>query len=102
MGLGRKLRFGSWSVPVMATLGKMKGMRGTPFDLFGRAKVRRTERALIDEYIKLVDESSALLATNPAKALELVGLIDQVRGYEGVKLANVERYREALAAARQN
>jgi indolepyruvate ferredoxin oxidoreductase len=102
MGLGRKLRFGSWSVPVMATLGKMKGMRGTPFDLFGRAKVRRTERALIDEYIELVAESSALLATNPAKALQLVGLIDQVRGYEGVKLANVERYRDALAAARQN
>ncbi len=102
MGLGRKLRFGSWSVPVMTTLSKMKGMRGTPFDLFGHAKVRRTERGLVDEYTNLVEEASAMLATNPAKAVELVGLIDQVRGYEGVKLANVERYREAVTAARQS
>jgi len=60
------------------------------------------ERGLIDEYIKLVEESSAMLASNPAKAVELVGLIDQVRGYEGVKLANVGRYRQALSAARQS
>ncbi len=60
-----------------------------------------TERAMVKEYIKLVDEASAMLATDPVKALELVGLIDQVRGYEGVKLANVDRYRVALAAARQ-
>ena len=68
---------------------------------FGHSKVRRTERAMVKDYIKLVDEASALLATHPAKALELVGLVDQVRGYEGVKMANVERYRDALAAARQ-
>ncbi|MGZ4671075.1 MAG: indolepyruvate ferredoxin oxidoreductase family protein [Ilumatobacteraceae bacterium] len=66
MGLGRKLRFGPWSAPVMATLCKMKGVRGTPFDVFGHAKVRRTERALVDEYIALVGEASAMLASNPA------------------------------------
>jgi indolepyruvate ferredoxin oxidoreductase len=56
---------------------------------------------MVEEYIALVDEASARLSTDPRKALELVGLIDQVRGYEGVKMANVERYREALATARQ-
>jgi indolepyruvate ferredoxin oxidoreductase len=101
MGLGRKLRFGAWSVPVMATLSKMKGLRGTALDPFGRAKVRRTERAMVKEYIALVDEASVMLSSDPAKALELVGLIDQVRGYEGVKMANVERYRDALVSARQ-
>jgi indolepyruvate ferredoxin oxidoreductase len=100
MGLGRKMRFGRWSVPVMATLRSMKGLRGTPIDPFGYAKVRRTERALVDEYIDLVDEASKLLIADPVKAVELVGLIDQVRGYEGVKMANVDRYRAALAAAR--
>jgi indolepyruvate ferredoxin oxidoreductase len=79
----------------------MKGLRGTALDPFGHAKVRRTERAMVKEYIALVDEASALLSTDPAKALELVSLIDQVRGYEGVKMANVERYRDALALARQ-
>ncbi|MEY2524517.1 MAG: indolepyruvate ferredoxin oxidoreductase [Ilumatobacteraceae bacterium] len=101
MGLGHKLRFGAWSTPVLAMLRRMKGLRGTALDPFGHSKVRRTERAMVKEYTKLVDEASAMLATDPAKALELVGLIDQVRGYEGVKMANVERYREALATARQ-
>ena len=101
MGLGRKLRFGAWSTPVMAILRSMKGLRGTALDPFGRAKVRRTERAMVKEYIELVDQASALLAGNHAEAVELVGLIDQVRGYEGVKLANVERYRLALSQAQQ-
>ncbi len=102
MGLRRKLRFGRWTAPMLAALRSMKGLRGTAFDPFGHAKVRRTERALVKEYIALVDEASAILMGSPDKALELVGLVDQVRGYEGVKLANVERYRSALAAARQN
>jgi indolepyruvate ferredoxin oxidoreductase len=101
MGLGRKLRFGAWSVPMLATLRRMKGLRGTAFDPFGHAKVRRTERAMVKEYIALIDEASALLSSDPGKALELVSLIDQVRGYEGVKMANVGRYRDALAFARQ-
>jgi indolepyruvate ferredoxin oxidoreductase len=100
MGLGSKMRFGRWSVPVMVALRGMKGLRGTPLDPFGHAKMRRTERAMVGEYIELVEEASALLATNPAKATELVVLIDQVRGYEGVKMANITRYRTALAAER--
>ena len=55
---------------------------------------------MVKEYIALVEEASAMLPTEPAKAVELVGLIDQVRGYEGVKMANIERYQAALAAAR--
>ena len=101
MGLGRKLRFGGWSAPVLSTLSKMKGVRGTALDPFGYSKIRRTERAMVKEYIKLVGDASKMLPSDPAKALELVGLIDQVRGYEGVKMANVERYRTALAAARE-
>jgi indolepyruvate ferredoxin oxidoreductase len=101
MGLGRKLRFGSWSVPVLGGLRRMKGLRGTALDPFGHSKVRRTERTMVKEYIQLIEDASAMLATDPGKALELVTLIDQVRGYEGVKLANVERYRDALAAARE-
>jgi indolepyruvate ferredoxin oxidoreductase len=100
MGLGRKLRFGAWSAPVLGALSKMKGLRGTALDPFGHSKVRRTERAMVNDYIALVDDAEKLLSTDPAKALELVSLIDQVRGYEGVKMANVERYRTALAAAR--
>jgi indolepyruvate ferredoxin oxidoreductase len=79
----------------------MKGVRGTMFDPFGHSRVRRTERAMVKEYIALVDEASTMLATDAERALALVGLVDQVRGYESVKMANVERYHAALADARQ-
>jgi indolepyruvate ferredoxin oxidoreductase len=102
MGLGHKLRFRSWSVPVLSALRRMKGLRGTMFDPFGYSKVRRTERAMVKEYIALVDEAATMLGTDADKALALVGLVDQVRGYESVKLGNVDRYRSALADARQN
>jgi len=39
------------------------------------------------------------LATDPAEAVRVANLVDVVRGYEGVKMANIETYREALAAA---
>ena len=35
---------------------------------------------------------------DPARAVRLVGLVDVVRGYEGVKLENVERYRQNIGA----
>jgi indolepyruvate ferredoxin oxidoreductase len=101
MGLGRKLRFGAWSAPVLKALTKMKSLRGTALDPFGYSKVRRTERSMVKDYTKLVDEASKMLPSNAAKALELVTLVDQVRGYEGVKMANVDRYHTALAAARK-
>ncbi|MEO7369863.1 MAG: DUF6537 domain-containing protein, partial [Ilumatobacteraceae bacterium] len=69
---------------------------------FGHANVRRVEREMVKEYIQLVEDASGMLNTDPQHSLELVGLIDQVRGYEGVKLANIERYRTALAEARRH
>ena len=100
MGLDHKMRFGRWSVPVLWMLSKMRDLRGGRLDPFGYTKVRRTERELIDEYMGIIDEAAALLATDPEKAMALVSLIDQVRGFENVKLANVERYHAALADVR--
>ncbi len=97
MGVGHKLRFGRWSTPLMGALRAGRRLRGTPVDPFGLAKVRRTERALIGEYVSLVGQCAAMLATDPARAVRLVGLVDQVRGYETVKMGNVERYRDRLA-----
>ena len=37
-----------------------------------------------------------MLATDPDRAVRMAGLIDVVRGYEGVKMRNVETYRAAL------
>jgi indolepyruvate ferredoxin oxidoreductase len=99
MGMKRKLKLGPWARPALASLRSMKRLRGTRLDPFGRAEVRRTERQLIVDYATLVDELVPLLATDPAEAIRVANLVDVVRGYEGVKMANIETYREALAAA---
>ena len=70
-------------------------------DPFGRTRVRVAERELIAEYLGLVDQLIGRLspATAPL-AVQLAGLPDGVRGYEDVKMRNVESYRQSLAELR--
>jgi indolepyruvate ferredoxin oxidoreductase len=99
MGLKRKLKFRPWTAPAMKGLRSMKRLRGTPLDPFGRAEVRRTERALIDEYVELVRSLLPTLAADHARAVSIAGLADQIRGFESVKMRNVAQYRASVAAA---
>jgi indolepyruvate ferredoxin oxidoreductase len=77
----------------------MKGLRGTPLDPFGRTEVRRAERQLLADYLELVERLLPKLATDPDECARVAGLVDQVRGYEDVKLRNLAAYRQSLAAA---
>jgi indolepyruvate ferredoxin oxidoreductase len=95
LGLKKKIRLGAWFAPAFRLLRAMKGLRGTAFDPFGRAEVRRVERSLIGEYRQLVE--TALVRLSPvthAAAVALAELPDEIRGYEHIKLANVARFRE--------
>ena len=75
----------------------MRGLRGTWLDPFGRARVRVVERELIEEYAGLVDHLIARLSpATAALALRLAELPDGIRGYEDVKMRNVESYHLAL------
>ncbi|MGO3327711.1 indolepyruvate ferredoxin oxidoreductase family protein [Gordonia sp. (in: high G+C Gram-positive bacteria)] len=101
MGMTSKISLGSWADPALRCLAKMKRLRGTRLDPFGRAEVRRMERALIDEYRAALDEILASLGTYPspervAAATAIADLPDMVRGYESVKTANVARYRAEM------
>ena len=63
-------------------LAKLKGLRGTGLDLFGRTEERRTERALIAEYKASVEELLASLnAENHALALDIARLPEQIKGF---------------------
>jgi indolepyruvate ferredoxin oxidoreductase len=80
--------------PGFRMLRSMKGLRGRPVDPFHFAEVRRVERRLIGEYEGLVEH--ALVHLDPgthSTVAEIAGLPDLIRGYEDIKLANVERFR---------
>src|SRR4030095_6549626 len=47
LGWGKTIKLGTWFNGVFRLLTRMKGLRGTGLDPFGRAEVRRVERALI-------------------------------------------------------
>jgi len=86
----QKKRFGAWILPVFRVLAKLKGLRGTPFDVFGRTAERRDERRLIADYIALVDEFCATLdAERLPVALQLANLPDDIRGFGHVKARNM-------------
>ena len=90
-GLDLKIPRGS----IFGLLGALKGLRGTTFDPFGRAEVRRVERALIGEYRQQIE--TALVRLTPIThdtAVALAGLPDEIRGYEQIKLDSVARFRE--------
>ncbi|MES2264320.1 MAG: indolepyruvate ferredoxin oxidoreductase family protein [Pseudomonadota bacterium] len=87
-----KRAFGSWMLPAFRVLAKLKGLRGTPFDIFGYTDERRAERALIDAYIQLVEEFCVSLSPeNRVAAIELARLPDEIRGYGHVKEGAMER-----------
>ena len=102
MGLERKLKLGPWFTPSFRALYRMRRLRGTKLDPFGRAEVRRVERELIDEYGEMVEETLAKLTPETrATALELLELPDVIRGYEEIKLRNVTLFRKRAEALRR-
>jgi indolepyruvate ferredoxin oxidoreductase len=101
LGMKKKIALGPWFVPAFRVLVAMRSLRGTPMDPFGRTRVRVVERELIEEYLGLVDHLIGRLSpATAALAVQLAELPDGVRGYEDVKLRNVESYRQSLAELR--
>ncbi|HYI15540.1 MAG TPA: DUF6537 domain-containing protein, partial [Thermomicrobiales bacterium] len=99
LGMDEKLELGEWFRPAFQTLYAMRRLRGTRLDPFGYAEVRRVERELVADYASRIRAATEQLSADTYdRVVELAALPDIIRGYEGIKLANVERYREALAA----
>ncbi|MDO8418941.1 MAG: indolepyruvate ferredoxin oxidoreductase family protein, partial [Rubrivivax sp.] len=89
-----KQPFGPWMRTAFGVLARLKGLRGTALDYFGRSDERRMERALIGEYRECIDELLARLdAGNVDLAAEIARIPEDIRGYGHVKARH-------LAAAR--
>ncbi|GIK98753.1 MAG: indolepyruvate ferredoxin oxidoreductase [Alphaproteobacteria bacterium] len=102
----RKRSFGPWMMSAFRLLARLKGLRGTAFDPFGRTAERRTERRLIGEYEALVEELIAGLdGDNHALAVEIAAIPQSVRGFGHVKEASIAaakaREAELVAAFRR-
>jgi indolepyruvate ferredoxin oxidoreductase len=89
-GRPRKRTFGPWTMTAFRLLAKLKGLRGTAFDPFGRTEERRTERQLIGEYEALVRELAGKLESRTLDvAVDLAALPEQIRGFGPVKARNL-------------
>jgi indolepyruvate ferredoxin oxidoreductase len=94
-GVPRKVSFGPWMMSAFALLAKLKGLRGTTFDIFGYSEERRTERRLIADYEALLDEILAKLTPEShALCVALAAIPDKIRGFGHVK----ERHLKAAKA----
>jgi indolepyruvate ferredoxin oxidoreductase len=93
-----KAEFGSWMWGAFKLLAKLKGLRGSVFDVFGYTAERKMERALIGDYRVMIEGLLlALDAENHATAVELAALPEQIRGFGHVKEKAVEAYRARRA-----
>lgn len=98
-GRMKKQVYGPWVLTLFRVLARMKRLRGTAFDPFGRLPERQTERRLIVEYRATVEELlRGLTAENHALAVEIAALPDRIRGFGHVKEANLEKTRAEEAA----
>jgi indolepyruvate ferredoxin oxidoreductase len=93
-GRPQKREYGPWMLGAFRLLAKLKGLRGTPFDLFGYGEDRRLERQLIAEYEARVAEILERIDANThALAVELASLPEQVRGFGVVKAEHLAKVR---------
>jgi indolepyruvate ferredoxin oxidoreductase len=91
LGRPRKRAFGAWMMPLFRLLAKMRGLRGTAFDIFGYSADRKLERDLIAGYEKDVATVLGLLSPlNLDTAVELLSMPDRIRGYGPVKDKSVQ------------
>jgi indolepyruvate ferredoxin oxidoreductase len=89
-----KARYGAWVWKAFGVLAKLRFLRGTALDVFGRTEERRTERRLIEEYKASVDQALAgLTRDNLPLVLDLATLPEHIRGYGHVKEEHLAKVR---------
>ena len=96
-GRPRKKEFGAWLLPIFKVLTRLRHLRGTAFDIFGKSAERRMERALIIEFEQLMDTLLPVLtADNVEQASRVVSHYMDIRGYGPVKDESVTKVRTAV------
>lgn len=93
-----KKEFRTGTITLLKLLARLRGLRGTPFDIFRFSHDRRTERALIREFESRVDELlPTLTGSNANRAREVVSSYMDIRGYGPVKDDAIKAIRKRTA-----
>ncbi|MFI7121226.1 indolepyruvate ferredoxin oxidoreductase family protein [Amycolatopsis sp. NPDC049868] len=98
LGMKRKIALGPKFRPVFVALRAARKLRGTRWDPFGKAHVRKVERELVGQYRETILAAFGTEEADRGRLLALAELPDLIRGYEDVKLANVEAYHREQSA----
>jgi indolepyruvate ferredoxin oxidoreductase len=103
----QKQKFGPAMLTAFRLLARLKGLRGSALDIFGRTEERRQERALITEYRASIEEILGVLGSaranerNPERYLMALGIAripEQIRGFGHVKARSLQAARQAWQA----
>jgi indolepyruvate ferredoxin oxidoreductase len=96
----QKREYGPWMLPAFRLLARLRFLRGTAFDVFGRTAERRTERQAIADYeARLGEIIAGLTPANLSAAIELAALPLEIRGFGHIKEANRQRAEAKAKAA---
>ncbi len=91
-GNPRKSSFGPWMMKAFSVLAKLRFLRGTPLDPFGRTQERKAERAALAEYeATLARVTRELSPANAAAAADLLAYSDAIRGYGHVRQESMRK-----------
>jgi len=95
----QKKEYGPWMFKAFGLLARLKGLRGSRFDVFGHTAERRGERQLIADYEKTLQELLGMLdAGRLALAVEIASIPEHIRGYGHVKEAHLHEAKAREAA----
>ena len=104
-----KRPFGPATMTAFKWLARLKGLRGTALDIFGRTAERRTERALIVQYRDMLADLQGVLSGGAgqvhadelyAVALEMARVPEEIRGFGHVKARQLAKAQDKWQALR--
>ena len=89
-GMPLKQNYGTWTLPMLRQLARLRWLRGSCLDIFGYSEERRAERRLIEDYELTIDNLiSGLGSGNYQLAVEIASIPEMIRGYGHIKARNL-------------
>ncbi|MBV9564975.1 MAG: indolepyruvate ferredoxin oxidoreductase family protein [Bradyrhizobium sp.] len=102
----RKQEYGGWMIHAFRLLARLKSLRGTTWDPFGRTVERKAERRLVEDYFAMIDQRVAALKPEQIPLLaRLARIPEMIRGYGHIKeesIAKAAAERTRLEAELEN